>query len=220
MLAWDDDAEGWTIVAPRAYFQKWVDDQAEASSEFGVALAGLTGCDSAKLGWLLSALANAQGWRTMSRDQARDSAKQLATAAKAVRRLFFSQLGRVLRLDSLRLEGELSDLAKRLRELAPHVHGRRPMFRDLVRATLVHHVHEKTGQWHDEEVAALISVAESLKEVDERFAAAADAQPTEDYTAEAHVQWRNRPSCRALLNGPSRAVRQLLTLMEEDTEDS
>jgi hypothetical protein len=89
------------------------------------------------------------------------------------------------------------------------------MGRDLVRATLVHYVHEATGQFHDDQVAALISVAESLISIDARFAEP-EVEPPTEYTTEAHSQWRNRDSCENFLNGPSPAVRELLADMDSD----
>jgi hypothetical protein len=97
---------------------------------------------------------------------------------------------------------------------APHVHERRPLQRDVVRATLVSYVHRTTAQFHDDEVAALISVVESEGDGDP-FLAVAGARQT-DYTTEAHVQWRSRQSCRELLDGPSQAVQELEAAMEQE----
>jgi hypothetical protein len=89
------------------------------------------------------------------------------------------------------------------------------MGRDLVRAAIVSYVNETTGQFHDEEVSALIAVAESMNGEDDRFAAGV-ARDAQGYTTEAHIQWRRRDAARELLEGPSQAVQDLMAAMAED----
>jgi hypothetical protein len=221
----DGEPEDWPVLNEvgeivrgdaRTSLTQWANNLAAESAEFRVAFDELikAECDRAKIGWLLSALANAQGWQSISRERLRGITDDLKKAAEGVRRLFFSQLNHVLGLDSLKLEGELLELVRRAKELEPKAHGRRPMGRDLVRATLVHYVHEATGQFHDQDVAALISVAESLP-IDSRFVEP-DGKPPAQYTADAHAHWRGRPPCEALLDGPADAVRELLADMDRD----
>lgn len=208
------DATGGIVLGDaRTSRTQWADDRAAESDEFRFALDKLVaaGCDRLKIAWLLSALANAQRWQDISRDDVRRIVNALEQAASGLKTLFFSQLNQLLGLESRKLEGELRELAQRVQELEPKVHQRRPMGRDLVRATLVHYVKETTGQYHDDRVAALISVAESLNAMEPP-----DEGPGDGYTMDAHVQWRGRDSCKDFLNGPSDAVRELLEAMSQD----
>jgi hypothetical protein len=120
-----DEQGNWTYVDARTYLAWWVRNESDQSTEFKVAIDALVvaGCDQLKLAWLLSCLPCALQLRNISRECVRESAENLDRAADAVRRLFFSQLGRVLGLDTLRLEGELQELAKQLKKLAPHLGG-------------------------------------------------------------------------------------------------
>jgi hypothetical protein len=201
----------------RRHLEQWIAEVSATARafEWGIPALQQAGCDPLKLGWLLSALANAQRWRPISRERLRDDVRDLHKAANAVRRLFFSQLNQRLGLDSLRLEGELRMLARRARELVPQVHQRRPMGRDLVRAAIVCYVSETTGQFHDGVVAALIDAAESMN-IDGDRGTAGVRQSVQEYTIEAHVQWRRRDSARELLDGPSQAVQDLKAAMAED----
>jgi hypothetical protein len=78
-------------------------------------------------------------------------------------------------LGTLRLAGQLQTLAAAANDLVQVVDARRPLGRDLVRAAVVRHVRQRTGRFLDEEVAALISVAESMQEIDQD-ASGSDAQ--------------------------------------------
>jgi hypothetical protein len=203
---------------------EWVDDLRHQSDEFRVAIDALiaANCDRLKLAWLLSALSNAIRWQNISRDDLRGIVEELQRAAKSVRRLFFSQFNLFLPgLDTLRMEGELRDLARRGTELAPRVDGRSPMGRDLVRATLVNYVQRTTGQFHDNEVAPLISVIETLDQTQTYGDLIIAAPPVRDapYTTEAHVQWRHRQPCQDFLNGPSQKVLALEAAMENDLRE-
>jgi len=199
------------------YLSVWLDDLASQSDEFKVPIDELVGvgCDRLRLAWLLLALQGAQHWRPISGETITKSADALEEAATAARTLCFSQLNPFLfEPGPCWLESELRDLAKRARHLAAGAHARRPMARDLLRATLVRYVQRTTGQFHDDQLAALISVVESLNETD----SISGTEPVHqtNYTAEAHVQWRQRPSCQDLLRWPSEAVNELEERMEQD----
>jgi hypothetical protein len=205
----------WSDVGARAYLAAWVQERRAETAEFGFALDALAGCEELHLAWLLHTLSNTYRLAAVSRETVRDRARDLERAATAVRRLFFSQLGPVLGLRTLRLEGELRDLARAANSLAPDVHARRPMQRDLVRAALVNYVYRTTAQFHDDHVAALISVAESENPIVESLTGL-EHNDQSTYTTEAHVQWRQRESCQDFLNGPSQAIRDLEAAMERD----
>src|SRR5262245_58380733 len=117
-----------------AYLTEWLKATAAKSWRFQPALDKLkdAGCDPLKLAWLLVALANARGWKNISRDDAKKIAADLREAARGLRQLFFSQLQQVLQINSRQLEGKLAALADRADELTQKIHARRPMGQDLV----------------------------------------------------------------------------------------
>jgi hypothetical protein len=192
------------------YLKQWLADRVKDSGNFRTAVEQLVGAgaDPVRIAWLLAALANAHDWRGISRDELRQISKDLGAAADGLKQLFFSQVNQILELTSRELEGKLVDLATRTEELAPKAHARRPMGQDLVRATIVHYVKETTGKFHDDAVSVLIEAAESSK--------AEEPEIREGYTQEAHIAWRNRSSCKGLLEGPSEELKRLLQWMDED----
>src|SRR5689334_21659831 len=107
----------------RTYLTRWSADLAAESYEFRIALDQLEAarCDPLKIAWLLSALANAQRWQTISRDDLRKITATLEKAADGLRTLFFSQLNQALGVTTRKLEGDLTDLAKRAREVESNV---------------------------------------------------------------------------------------------------
>lgn len=213
------DEDGDPAVGDIGGLNGWADQMAAESAQFRFACGTLVtaGCDRLNLAWLMSSLTNATGLQPLAVERIREIVHDLDVTAAAVRTLFFSQIGLLVGLTSLRLEGELRELARRARELEPTVHGRRPMGRDLGRATLVHYVHETTGQWHDDRVAELISVAESLAQRGVDLAGGV-RDPEREYTTEAHIQWRNRNACQNFLNGPSPELRDRQTAMNDAVE--
>src|SRR5262245_18774085 len=130
----------------RTSLTQWAQRLTEKSDNFRIAMDTLAkaGSDPVKLAWLLYSLSNAQGWKNISREVLGEIIMRIEKAANDVRTLFFSQLNQLLGLDSLKLQGELLNLVKLAKNLEPRVHARRPMGRDLVRATLVHYVRETT----------------------------------------------------------------------------
>ena len=186
---------GWESVDAPSYLTWWIKHLRGRSPELKVGFDALVqaGCDRLVLGWFVEALGGAVQWRRISRGKLKHSARALRRAAKTVRELFYSNANSLLDLRGLRLAGELEELAVRAELLAPHAHKHRPLGRDLVRAGLVRYVNRVTGHWHDEHVSALINVGESY----------AQSSKSADYTAEAHVQWRHRPSCQSFLSQTS-----------------
>jgi len=204
------DDDGWHHVDAHTYFAEWLDERRAKSDEFRVALERLEteGCDRTRVGFLLSALEGSLSWPNLNREEVQTASIDLGRAADAIRHLFFSQMGRVLPLYELRLAGELRALSERAAELAPHVDKRSPMGRDAARAALVYYVQQKTGQFHDDDVSALIDSIESESRDKDKAA----------YSAAAHTQWRNREEPKRLLDGPSKEVQLLLTEMTRQVD--
>jgi len=211
-----DPAGGIQQISPREYLESWIGERKSESPDFRVAFQGLVdrGCDPIRLAWQLTSLTQASGWAKIGRSDVKGVAGDLEAAVAALRTLFFSQINRLLKADLMPLAGNLADLAKQLRSLAPTVERRVFPGRNVNRASLVHYVSAQTGHFYDEYVAPLVEMAESLPSIE-----GATASPRA-YSTDAHIQWRNRDGAKALLDGPAEAVSDVLTAMEEDLGQS
>lgn len=123
-----------------------------------------------------------------------------------MRVLFFSQNAAALGLTSSVLEGELRELAKRATETTDATDARVKFRVDSAKAALVAYVHRMTGHFHDIDVAALIGAAEAQHANENLPADVTALMGGDSYTAEAHVQWRQRESCQRLLDGESKGI--------------
>jgi hypothetical protein len=189
---------------------RWLDRVERRFDGFRVALRELRRkkCDPLRIAWLLKELGYANATEPLSRDTVRRIADSVAETTRRVLRLCRSQLNLTLSGDGLDLgdlHGQLGELAGRLRQLEPTVNRKHPLGRDLVRAALVHYVHETTGRFHDHHVSVLIDVTESL-----------NGNPAAAYSKEAHTQWRTR--AKALLSGPAPEIADLFDRMDTELE--
>jgi hypothetical protein len=192
------------IYDARQYLSQWLTAMERQFVGFERSVRVLTAarCDRYSLGWLLNGLSSANAADRLSREEVRDLSDSLRSTANSVRNLRGSQLNRLVAsdIDLTVLDAQLAELSSRLRKIEQQVNKRRPMGRDLFRAALVHYVHETTDAYKDDDVAALISLAEDA----------------DDYTTDAHVHWRTRASAQGFLSGPSPDVLDLLDEMNRD----
>lgn len=187
---------------------KFVETLSGKFEEFRVAIQGLegAGCDPIRIGWLLRAVVGLKGKRAVSREEMQAYATQFEECGKAIWKLLSSQASPLLGSETVGLGIGISKLSRGVAALAPQTDRRKETATYLAIASLIKYAHDRTGEFRDDDLASLISVA--MLDAGLR---------TTDYTTAAHRQWRSRESHTRFTEGSGQElVNELLEEMEDE----
>ena len=155
---------------------------AEADQSHAIEVLKNANCSREELVTLLFRIRRSVDWQKISQSDIDRAVKTLNRAKEQLFLLKQSELGRYIfehLVDADQLVAELHWVTGGAEAVRPNVSGKRTPRSDDAQAALIRYVKDVTGQYHDEEVATLIT-------------GALDAPEDEMLTGENLRQWRHR----------------------------